>query len=543
MNYYRHMHPLELVRMEKNRRRTAQVVHAKASWTGEGVIWRADARGVPQPYDDKGSRFSWAPQPGSQVKFLASKAFETLSEGGRGTGKTDSLLMRFAQHTGKGYGQDWNGIIFRRTKPELVDIKGKALRWFPALFPGIVYNKTTSTWTWPTGETLRFAAARVPEDYNNFHGHAYAFMGWEELTNWPNDSLYTQMMSLVRSSNPDVPLMVCATTNPHGVGHGWVKERFRLPIVDGNYHEINLPEQKTRAAVHGSLEENRIFLAATPDYLTTLRATRDPMKRRAWMHGDWNIVSGGMFDDLWSERFHVLPPLRAEDIPEGWVITRAYDHGTSAPFSNGWYARSNGDPIIVKKKTWNADRAELVEYEMMVGQVKGDLVRFGEWYGWNGEANQGVRMGSRAIGKGILDRQKKRGIHERVRGGVADDSIWAGSTDDPSKSVASEMKAVGCEWEKAGKGPNSRTNGWQVMRDMMEGAIPDEEGHRDAPGLFVTSDCEHFLRTVPVVPRDGADPDDVDTESEDHVADEVSYACRAPKPPLSGRARMKALSR
>jgi hypothetical protein len=41
----------------------------------------------------------------------------------------------------------------------------------------------------------------------------------------------------------------------------------------------------------------------------------------------------------------------------------------------------------------------------------------------------------------------------------------------------------------------------------------------------VTETCRHFIRTVPVLPRDEDKPDDVDTDAEDHVADEVRYAC------------------
>lgn len=43
----------------------------------------------------------WTPQPGSQVMFTTCPIFEVLYEGTRGPGKTDALLMDFAQHCGK----------------------------------------------------------------------------------------------------------------------------------------------------------------------------------------------------------------------------------------------------------------------------------------------------------------------------------------------------------------------------------------------------------------------------------------------------------
>ena len=50
------------------------------------------------------SPVAWKPHPGSQVRFLSCPVFECLYEGTRGPGKTDALLMSFAQFVGKGYG-------------------------------------------------------------------------------------------------------------------------------------------------------------------------------------------------------------------------------------------------------------------------------------------------------------------------------------------------------------------------------------------------------------------------------------------------------
>jgi hypothetical protein len=59
----------------------------------------------------------------------------------------------------------------------------------------------------------------------------------------------------------------------------------------------------------------------------------------------------------------------------------------------------------------------------------------------------------------------------------------------------------------------------------------DEEGKprnkpREAPGLFVVAEmCPAWMRTVYPIPRDEKDPDDVDSEVEDHAADETRYRC------------------
>jgi sulfite reductase beta subunit-like hemoprotein len=45
----------------------------------------------------------------------------------------------------------------------------------------------------------------------------------------------------------------------------------------------------------------------------------------------------------------------------------------------------------------------------------------------------------------------------------------------------------------------------------------------ESVGMFVFDTCRDFIRTVPVLPRDERDPDDIDDESEDHMADETRY--------------------
>jgi hypothetical protein len=50
----------------------------------------------------------------------------------------------------------------------------------------------------------------------------------------------------------------------------------------------------------------------------------------------------------------------------------------------------------------------------------------------------------------------------------------------------------------------------------------DDHGY---PGLYVFSNCKAFIRTMPLLQYDDVNPEDVDTNGEDHVADEVRYFC------------------
>jgi hypothetical protein len=482
----------------------------------------AEAREAATPaerYID-GKRVIWSPLLGSQTEFMRCPLFECLAHGTRGSAKTDGFIMSFAQHVGRGHGAAWRGIVFRQTYPQLADVEAKTVKWFRPIFPGAKFNRASMTWVWPSGETLLLRHMMRPADYWNYHGHEYPFIGFEELSNWATDECYRLMISCCRSPTHGVPRLLRGTTNPYGVGHGWIKDRFKLhgnwmdTIIQMEPRDAKGRVEKSRCAIHSHIRENTVLLDADPDYPNTIAsAAANPEMAKAWLDGSWDIVGGGIFSDVWRPEFNVVPNIPLGCLPESWRIDRAYDHGQSAPFSVGWYAESNGEPLVWQGRVF--------------GAVPGDTFRIAEWYGWNGRPNEGLRMSSTDIAKGILNREKSWGIDGRCYPGPADTSIY---TDyEPGKSVAGMMASAGVYWEKADKGPGSRKQGWERMREMLRNAVPGAEGERTVSGLFVFEGCDQFLRTVPPLPRSNRDLDDADTESEDHIGDEVRYRVRRPE--------------
>lgn len=474
-----------------------------------------------------GTPVTWFPQPGSQEAFLRCPIYEALLAGNRGGGKTDTLLMDFAQEVGKGYGREWRGILFRRTYPELDDVVNKSQKWFQEIWPQdgpnpATFNVQKMTWTWKTGEVLMFRHMSKESDYYAYHGHAYPWIGWEELTTWPDNGCYVRMFSCCRSAHPAVAKRArCrATTNPYGVGHAWVKKRFRLPIVNDKIigpvirDSVNQAGdiEPPRVAIRSSLAENKILLIADPTYIQKLKASaRNEAELKAWIDGDWDITCGGMFDDIWDSKIHVIP-----DIPfavlkkSGWLLNRAYDHGQSRPFAVGWWAESNGNPI---------------EYNgVRYGEIKGDLILFEEWYGWTGEDNEGLNLPSSLIAEGILERERDMGLRGRIKRGPADPNIF--SRQDGKTSPASEMKSKRVYWDSTANVKGTRVQGWERIRQFMLGAIADKEGFREAPGVFVCERCTENRRTVPCLPRDDNNLDDVNTKVEDHCGDMWRYRFR-----------------
>jgi len=476
-----------------------------------------------------GQTIVWSPQDGSQTDFLQCRLFECLFHGTRGPGKTDSLLMAFAQHVGKGHGEAWRGVIFRESYPQLADVQAKSEKWFRLMFGNKAkFNKSKMMWEWDTGEVLMFRHMKSPSDYWNYHGHELPFIGWEELTNWATDECYKSMFSCCRSSTPGIPRMVRATTNPYGVGHNWVKDRFRLygewwkTIVIMDAKDIDGRDEPIRCSIHGHIDENKILLAADPHYKQTIIASAaNPAMAEAWLHGSWEIVAGGMLEDVWDPRYNIVEPFV---IPRSWKVDRSFDWGSSAPFSVGWWAQSDGTDLRFPDGR-------------IVSTVKGDLFRIKEWYGWNGSANQGLRYLAVDIAKGIVERELlweyRKGDQTFVRPGPADSSIFdvengVSIGQDMAKPVRiGNIMYKGIPWGRADKRPGSRKTGWEALRKMCKAAWPNEGRPRENPGLFVVGrECPQFLRTVPSLPRDEKNMDDVDTDSEDHIGDETRYRVR-----------------
>lgn len=461
---------------------------------------------------------TWAPLPGSQEAFIESPIYETLYSGARGNGKTEALIFAFARFVEMGWGLDYKGVIFRRTHPELEDVIRKSRKLIPKIWPNAKYNQAKSIWEWPGGASLSFRHFLTVKDYDSYHGMEFAFIGWEELCSWPNDEGYKKMMSCARCSNPNVPVRIRSTTNSYGMGRNWVRDRWRLPVYGGrvcgdvieNSFDDEGNREPARVSIHGRLEENIVLMHADPGYRQRISASANgPAQRKAWLYEDWLITSGGMFDDLWNGEIHIVPDIPFHMIPRGWRLNRSYDHGQSKPFSVGWWLESNGEPMTIDGR--------------VIGPIRGDLIRLSEWYGSTGKPNVGLNMPAIDIAEGIVDREQDWGLWGKVRAGPADASIF--SDYDPGSSVAGDHKKKKIYWLACDKASGSRRLGWEKIRTLLSGAVGDM-GYRDEPGMFACKRCRTFIRLMPDTPRDDKDLDDVPTEVEDHLQDEVRYRAR-----------------
>jgi Terminase large subunit, T4likevirus-type, N-terminal len=450
----------------------------------------------------------WKPNRGGQWLFLCCPYWESLADGDRGGGKTTTLIHTFLAHVNKGHHEDWRGVIFRLSYPQLKDIIDMSKIIIKKSFPHARYvGGEEKAWTFETGEVLMFRHLENLKAYDNYHGHAYPFLGFEELTSWPSSEPYEAMTSCSRrrSDNINVPVMIRSTTNPYGVGHSWVKQRF----ITGK--KPNIPYGKPgrgRIRIPMLWQENIVYMESDPDYHVRLAENiTNEAQRRAWTANDWNIVAGGRFSDVWKESIHVMEPF---NIPQNWTIDRSHDWGSSAPFCTLWYAESNGEAIEDGRR-W----------------PKGTLFVISEDYGCAGDlsdTNWKPNVGLQLTPDEIAERVNRNEASMR-QWGLIQKKPLPGPGDDPlfdvsrgGQSMAKQMANYGVTWLKPKKGPGSRVTGWQLIEGKLKESLryPMEK-----PGLFVFDTCIHLIRTLPTLPRDPKKPDDLDTSSEDHGVDSL----------------------
>lgn len=448
----------------------------------------------------------WQPQE-KQRLFMSRFEDEALYGGSAGGGKSDALVIEALRQVKIPH---YKALIIRKTFPQLAELIDKTQNYYRRSFPKAKYNGTTHTWTFPSGAKIIFGSMQHSKDKFQYQGQAYDFIAFDELTHFTFDE-YNYLFSRNRPNGPGTRVYTRATANPGGVGHGWVKERFitaMKPMTTiWDDVEIVFPDghtetrKKSRIFVPSSVFDNPALLANDPDYLTRL-ASMPEAERRALLYGDWDSFSGQVFTewrnnpDHYQDRkgTHVIAPFK---IPDEWAIWCGLDWGYSRPFSVGWYA---------------VDRDRR-------------MYRIREYYGCTGTPNTGLMMEPAEVARKIKEIEaedinlKGKAIHR-----VGDPAIW-GSDGTESIGALFERERVYFE-----KGDHARINGKMQVHHRLSF---DENG---IPLLYIFDTCKHFIRTVPNLVYDESNVEDIDTDGEDHIYDELRYVCM--KNPIAPRPRV-----
>jgi hypothetical protein len=456
----------------------------------------------------------WRAQPGPQLVAIQKPWVPELMFGGaRGGGKTAFLLGDFAQDVPTPAGPYWHGVLFRRTYPQLEEVVKQSMEMYPPWFgrDNVRWTEKDKTWRWKNGATLKLRFLELDGDWMEYQGHQYGWVGFDELTTWPNAENYLRIKANLRSARPEVKYKrMRSSANPGGPGHEWVKEYFGI----GRYPKGSVlltPEDEstsTRMFLPSKVTDNKILLAADPNYVNRLKGLGSPELVRAWLEGDWNVVQGAYFPEFTPAR-HVIRPF---EVPSDWPRMCAMDWGSAAPFAVYWAAISDGSCL---------DNGQYLP--------RGSLVVYREWYGAK-SANRGLKMTAEEVAEGIVNRTPE---DEKIRDFVIDPAAFAMNG---GPSIAERMMtSVPSGTLSMRRGDNKRIPGWDQLRDRLR-------GDGEHPAIYFFSTCQHLIRTLPALQHDEIKPEDVDTEGEDHAGDAVRYLCMMrpwlPEKPPADKPRM-----
>lgn len=377
------------------------------------------------------------------------------------------------------------------------------------------WHEQSKTWTWPNGAFLRMRYLDSDKDATRYQGHAYTWIGWDELTQWPTDYGYKYLRGRLRSAHNVERKRIRSAANPGGVGHSWVKEYFVSPWPAGLRPVQDAVTKMFRMFIPAKLFDNRILMNSDPGYEHRLRGLASDAMVRAWLEGDWDVVEGAFFD-CWRHALHVVRPF---NIPDTWTRFRSMDWGSAKPFSVGWWA-------IVGDDHWTGGP------DGKVLLPRGALVRYREWYGRGTSVDTGLKLPAERVAQGIIQRER---LDPKIRYAVLDPATFK---EDGGPSIAERInvrlnqakRTLFHAADNTRVPLGGRMGGWDQVRARLIGETLD--GGR--PMLYCFETCADSIRTIPALQHDPAKPEDVNTEGEDHAGDDWRYACMSrpytPKP-------------
>lgn len=399
---------------------------------------------------------------------------------------------------------NYRGIIFRRTFPRLQEIIDRSFKWFSTLAE---YNKQEKCWVWPSGAKLFFRHCQTEEDKYDYQGHEYQYMGFDQLEEFTK-SQYEFLCVQARTTDMDIPVRLRATSNPGNIGHLWVKKRF----IDNKQPMIVYKDKRglTRMFIPAKIYDNPSLMENDPTYISRLENLPEH-DRKALLDGDWNIFSGQYFSE-WTPEAHIIKPFH---IPVFWKRFIAGDYGHKKPASIGWY----------------------------VVRPEGGIVRYREIY------LEGLFYDT------LAEMMCELSADEIISYAVFDPAVFGdkqhhAKTKDAREGLsgAEIMQAVVNEWYRKQnrendnflitRGDNRRIEGW---RNLTQALRVDENKETD---FQVFSTCTHFITTFPANVHDELRPEDLDTNGEDHTADEARYAImsRPPKTEIETEKELSSIS-
>lgn len=302
-----------------------------------------------------------------QIEFLAmDNEIEVMFGGAGGGGKSSALLMAALKYV---HVPGYSALILRRTYKDLNlsgAIMDRAHDWLKNT--DAKWNAQDHRYRFPSGASLTFGHLHHETDKTNYKSAEFQFIGFDEVTEFP-ELWYTFLFTRLRKTKDiDVPLRMRSATNPGGIGHVWVYDRF-----------VN---EKTRQApfVPSFLSDNPHI---DDTYLEALDKT-DQLTRDQVKHGLWNIDSSLLVYNINPERNFIHSPVKCT------IHILGIDYGaTNDSCSFTVVGLSPGSPVVTILKSYKkknmapgdaAEEAQRLDREYHFARIVGDANGLGKGY-------------------------------------------------------------------------------------------------------------------------------------------------------------------
>ena len=423
-----------------------------------------------------------------QMLFLRMRKKHCGYGGARGGGKSWVVRVKaclLANRFGRPdpFSEGIKICIVRKT---LEDVRKNHIVPLKAMLHGLAkFNQQERTFYFPNGATIHFEYYAKAQDIDHFQGVEYDVIFIEEATQFEEDWL-KNIAASCRGAN-SFPHRIYYTCNPGGPGHAYIKRIF----IDRIYKDKEKPEDYE--FVQAKVTDNKVLMELDPDYVRFLE-NLPPKTRAAWLEGSWDIYQGQYFNEFVNDPSHyedrrwthVISPVK---IRKHWTIYRSLDWGYFRPFSVAWYAIDE----------------------------EGIMYRFKELYGVQKSGqesipNEGVQWPPEKVFRLVAEIEREfPDLNGREIIGVADPAIFQSQT---GISIADTAMECGIYFHPA---DNTRLAGWMQCRYRLQF---NEYG---IPRFYVFNTCKEFIRTIGTLQHDERNVEDVQTDGEDHIADEWRY--------------------
>lgn len=261
------------------------------------------------------------------------------------------------------------GAIFRKTYPEIE--KNHIRRIFEEL-PQLrqFYQAQNRAIIFPNGSSLEFCYCESIRDIDRkFQGQEWDDLSIDEAGEWLEDE-YVRLSHCNRPTGAGIQPRMYSSANPGGRGHAHLKRKF----ITGNYRENERPERYH--FIQSLVNDNPALLDEDPDYIHTLEAEPNPMLRKAFLYGDWDIEAGTYFSDL-NREVHVE---EAFNIPDHWPRYFGYDYGYNHPCAWIWTAIDEDGVMHVYREWVESEQAidEQSDHVNQYPETKAEIWRAGK---------------------------------------------------------------------------------------------------------------------------------------------------------------------